>query len=49
MVILGEELSRLVKPVESDSLDLDLVDRTAKGNQSCLLDGDGKKGNVEGF
>ena len=40
-----------MKPVQSDdiSLDLDLVDRTARGHQSCLLDGDGKKENVEGF
>ena len=27
----------------------DLVDRTARGHQSCLLDGDGEKGNVEGI
>ena len=35
----------LVKPVESDSLDLDLVDRQRE-DVNRVLDGDGKKGKI---
>ena len=35
-----------MKPVEGEdiSLDLDLVEKTARGHQSCFLDGDGERG-----